>query len=83
MALGVIDITTQSYNGAATFRPDQVGSSYGWIRAVSGMVERPGDQVTFVAVNPNTARLTTDWFVDEALMLPAGAPAPSDIAPIT
>jgi hypothetical protein len=81
MALGVIDVTTQSYVAATTFKPDQIRSSYGWVRAITGMVQRPGDRLMFVAVNPNAAPLSTDWFVDEALMLPAGAPAPSDVAP--
>src|SRR6266851_4332245 len=61
MALGVIDVTTQSYVAATTFKPDQVRSSYGWVRAVSGMVQRPGDRLTFVAVNPSAAPLSTDW----------------------
>jgi SAM-dependent methyltransferase len=44
MSLGVIDVTTQTYAGATTYRADQVRSTYGWVRAVSGMVQRPGDR---------------------------------------
>lgn len=84
LELGVIDVTTQSYVGATAYRPDQVRSSYSWVRAVTGMVPQPGDRLTFVAVNSsNAAVLSTDWYVDEAQMVPAGASAPSDVRPLT
>jgi hypothetical protein len=83
MTLGVFDLTTQSWIGGTTYRARTLRSSYGWVKAVTGMVQRSDDHLVFGAeFDARSGQLRTDWFIDEAVILPAGAPAPTDSAPI-
>jgi hypothetical protein len=83
MTLGVFDLTTQSWIGGTTYRESTLRSSYGWVKAATGMVQRSGDRLVFGAeFDTRAGQLRTDWFIDEAVILPAGAPAPTDSPPI-
>lgn len=55
--------------GSATFRANQISTSYIWIRSnASPVTPPPGHRVRFRAVT--AATLGTDWFFDEAVMVP-------------
>lgn len=74
MILGLVDLTANHYAATSTFRPNQATTSYTWLLVASGVELNQGDVVRF---QTNIARrLTTDWYVDEALLVPAGSAAP-------
>jgi len=81
ISLGLFDTTAWTWVGGSRYSPSQAGSTYRWVRAATGAVPIPGDQLAFVSEFNSHRPATTDWFVDEAVMLPAGAPPPSDVAP--
>jgi hypothetical protein len=83
MTLGLFDLSAQTWVGGKTYRASALRSSYEWVKAVTGMVQRPGDRLVFIAESdPGAAHLSTDWFIDEGVILPAGSPPPTDITPI-
>jgi len=81
ISLGLFDTTAWTWVGGSRYSPSQAGSTYQWVRAATGAVPIPGHQLAFVSEFNSHRPATTDWFVDEAVMLPAGARAPSDVAP--
>ena len=83
MTLGLFDLSAQTWVGGKTYRASTLRNSYEWVKAVTGMVQRPGDRLVFIAESdPGGAHLSTDWFIDEGVILPAGSPPPTDITPI-
>ncbi|TAN34573.1 hypothetical protein EPN29_02555 [bacterium] len=82
MTLGLFDPTHQSWVGGTIYRASTLGTSYRWVKAVTGMVKRSGDPLVFAAeFDPHAGRLGTDWFIDEGVILPAGSPPPVDATP--
>jgi len=75
MTLGLWDDTGVGWLGSTTYRANQIGTSYVWIKAAAGVVPVAGHFVQFQAYAAST--LGTDWYIDRALMEPAGSPAPA------
>ncbi|HUZ30251.1 MAG TPA: hypothetical protein VMU90_13460, partial [Solirubrobacteraceae bacterium] len=81
ISLGLFDTTAWAWVGGSRYSPSQAGNTYQWVRATTGAAPIPGHQLAFVSEFNSHSPATTDWFVDEAVMLPAGSPPPSDVAP--
>jgi hypothetical protein len=80
MTLGVWDGTGRGWVGSKTFAPNQVGSTYSWVKVSTGLHPMPEHFVQFQAsftAQFGPATLSTDWFVDEAAMVPIGSAPPS------
>jgi hypothetical protein len=80
MTLGVWDGTARGWVGSKTFAPNQVGSAYSWVKVSTGLHPMPEHFVQFQAsftAQIGPATLSTDWFVDEAAMVPIGSPPPA------
>jgi hypothetical protein len=86
MTLGVLDTVTSTFvaGGAATFAANQVSTSYVWLQVTGGssMQLPAGHSLVFLANVSST--LGTDWFIDEAVLVPdnLGSPlicGPNDI----
>jgi hypothetical protein len=75
MTLGVVDIDTSKFLASTTLRPIQLRSAYSWVLVAANVVAPEGHLIRFQA--NVAARLSTDWFIDGATMVPAGSPAPS------
>jgi hypothetical protein len=75
MMLGMWDDTGVGWLGSTTFRANQVGTSYRWIKVAAGIVPVRGHLIQFQAYA--IATLGTDWYIDTAVMAPAGSPAPA------
>jgi hypothetical protein len=74
IVLAVVDLDAGRYIASATLRPNQVRSSYTWLLIASSITPTPGHHVRF---QTNIAsRLSTDWYLDQVLMVPAGTPVP-------
>jgi hypothetical protein len=84
MVLGLLDFTTYSLVGQTTFRASDIGTSYTWVRAVKDVTPNTGRPLVFLAeFNSHTRPLSTDWFIDEAMMVPAGLAGPTELTPTT
>jgi hypothetical protein len=80
MNLGVWDGTAPGWVVKKAYAPSQFGPSYAWVKVASGIF--PPDQhfirfqASFISqTGPTTVR--TNWFIDEAALLPIGSPPPS------
>jgi hypothetical protein len=74
MVLAVVDLDAGRYVASATLRPNQVRTSYTWVLVASGITPAAGHHARF---QTNIAsRLSTDWYLDQVLMVPAGTPVP-------
>lgn len=70
MLLGLVDVDTGSYAAAEIIPPSEATTRYGWLQVDSNLTFVPGHRLRFQA---NIAsRLSTDWFIDEAALVPAG-----------
>jgi hypothetical protein len=82
MVLGLLDHTTYQLLGQTTFRASGVRDSFTWVKAASSVKPRAAHPVLFIAeFNSRSGPLSTDWFIDEAMLVPAGSPAPAEITP--
>lgn len=80
MVLGALDETTWGLLGATIASPNHLADSYQWVEAAHDVTQQPGHRIAFVAeFHSHTSPLSTDWFVDEAMLLPAGSPPPTDL----
>lgn len=80
MTLGLWDATAGAFvgNGSTTFRANQAGTSYGWLKANTSLMVIPvGHNVQFRAVT--AATLGTDWFIDEAFLAPKTSAASGNL----
>jgi hypothetical protein len=74
MIFAVVDMDANRYIGSATFKPSQFKTTYTWVLIASDVTPTPGNLTRFQTNIP--AKLSTDWYVDAALMIPAGSPPP-------
>jgi hypothetical protein len=74
MVLGVVDEELGKYVGQAGVRPNQVGGGYRWMLVASNVTPTPGHRLKFQA--NIAAPLSTDWYLDKAVMVAAGTPMP-------
>jgi hypothetical protein len=68
MQLGLWDATSAGFVGSTTFKANQASTSYVWLLAAAGAVPVSGHNVRFAATK--AATLGTDWFIDEAVLVP-------------
>jgi len=72
MTLGLWDATAGAFvaAGSGTFAANQAATGYGWLRVTNaaGVLPTAGHQVRWRAVT--ALALGTDWFIDEAVVLP-------------
>lgn len=82
MTLGLWDVTASAFVASTTFKANQAGTIYSWLVAASAITPTAGHNMQFRAVTALT--LGTDWFIDEAVLLPRTLTAqnngPQDIA---
>jgi len=69
------DLTGQKYVASRTFAASEASTTYRWLPVASNVVPIEEHVVRF-QINIQ-AKLSTDWFVDEAIMTPAGSPPPA------
>lgn len=74
MILTVVDLNAGDYWSSASFSPSQVGTTYRWMLVASNVMPVSNHALRF-QVNV-AAQLSTDWYIDEAAMVPAGTPLP-------
>jgi hypothetical protein len=74
MIFALVDMDANRYIGSATFNPSQFKTTYTWVLVASDITPTPGNLMRFQT--NISAKLTTDWYVDAALMIPAGSPSP-------
>lgn len=75
LTLGLWDDQGARWVGSTTYRSDQVGTSYSWIKVASGVTPVAGHSVQFIASlirGPGT-----DWYIDEAVAVTAGSAPPT------
>lgn len=78
MMLGLYDYTAFTWIGASNYQANQIGTNFAWVRAAAGVTPRAGHRVVFLAeFNSHRAALGTDWYIDEAVVVPAGAAPPA------
>jgi len=80
MTLGLWDGTANTWVTFGRFAPTQVGTHYSWVRAAAAITPIPDHAVQYLATfNAQTgpATLTTDWYVDQAVMVPTGSSPPA------
>ena len=83
MTLGLWDSTSAAFvpSGSTTFNRTAASTSYAWMRAATAVTPTAGHNMRFQAVTALT--LGTDWFIDEAVMVPktltAANTGPQDI----
>jgi hypothetical protein len=74
MLLTVVDLQSNRYMGAASFSPSQVGTTYRWMLVASNVTPASNHTIRF---QTNIAtQLSTDWYIDQAALVPAGTPMP-------
>lgn len=80
MTFGLWDGTARAWAASESFAPNKVGADYAWIKAASGISPQSKHYVQFLATfttfGAPTASLSTDWFIDEAVLVPIGSPPP-------
>jgi hypothetical protein len=75
MTLGLWDDDAVVWAGATIYAPNQVRADYSWVKVAAGVTPSTGHHVQFLAsFQPSVG---TDWYVDEAVMVPSGLPAHS------
>ena len=75
IVLGLWDDQARNWIASTTYKPDQVGTSYSWIKVASAIHPAAGHSVHFLAAI--TLRVGTDWYVDEAVLVPTGSSPPA------
>jgi hypothetical protein len=74
MILGLWDDQSRSWVASTTYASGQASTRYQWLKVASGISPNPGHTYHFLAAA--TLRVGTDWYIDEALMVPSGSGAP-------
>ena len=74
MVLTLVDMDAGSYVASATVRPDEARTTYSWVRVAPNLDLSKTHQMRFQT--NIAAKLSTDWFVDEAALVPAGESMP-------
>jgi hypothetical protein len=74
ITLTLTDVTASKYMAAATFSADQANTTYSWLRIATNVIPTSGHSMRFQA--NVSATLTTDWYIDAAVMVPSGSPVP-------
>jgi hypothetical protein len=74
MILTVVDLNAGEYWSSASFSPSQVGTTYRWMLVASNVTPVSNHALRF-QVNV-AAQMSTDWYIDEAAMVPASTPMP-------
>jgi hypothetical protein len=79
MTLGLWDGTARVWVASRSIAPNQAGASYSWIKAAAGVAPPSKHYVQFLATftTQSGTTLSTDWFVDEAVLVPIGSPVPA------
>ena len=81
VTLGLWDGTARVWVASKSFAPNGVGAGYSWVEAAAGITPLSKHYVQFLATfttqGAPTASLSTDWFVDEAVLVPIGIPPPA------
>jgi hypothetical protein len=72
--LTLTDVSANVYTASTTFKPSHANTTYSWLLVASNVIPTSGHRVRF-QINVSGA-LSTDWYVDEAMMVPAGSPPP-------
>jgi hypothetical protein len=72
MTMGVWDNQAQAWLASPRYSANQISTSYTWIRVAAGVTTVPRHTIHFLA--SFTYRLGTDWYVDEAVMVPTASP---------
>jgi hypothetical protein len=76
MLLAVVDLDANRYMASAAFRPSQVFIAYSWVLIASNVTPPANHKIRFQT--NIAAPLSTDWYLDKAVMVPAGTALPSD-----
>lgn len=74
VVLGLVDVDASRYLAASTVPPIQFTDRYIWVLVASGVRPVGEDRIRFQT--NITAKLSTDWYIDEAAMVPVGTPMP-------
>jgi hypothetical protein len=80
LTLGVWDGTASTWVVSRAYASNQLGSVYSWVKVAAGIF--PVDQhyvqfqASFIGLS-GPATLSTDWFLDEAAIVPIGSPPPA------
>jgi hypothetical protein len=78
MTLGLWDYTAWRWVGSTVYAANQVGSIYSWVRVATSVTPEPGHRMVFIAeFASHTAPLSTDWYVDEGVVVPNRAGPPT------
>jgi hypothetical protein len=72
--LTLTDVSAYAYVASTTFKPSQANTVYSWLQVASNVTPTGGHRVRF-QINTSGAP-STDWYVDEAIMVPAGSGLP-------
>lgn len=75
MTLGLWDDQGVGWVGMTTYRANQIGTNYSWLRVASDVTPTSGHTVQFISSIKSGPG--TDWYIDEAVMLTAGSEAPT------
>lgn len=68
MQLGLWNSTDSTFVASTTYAANQSGTSYGWLRVAHAVTPTAAKNMRFRAVTTGT--LGTDWFIDEACLVP-------------
>jgi hypothetical protein len=68
------DVTANAYVASKTVKPSEANTAYSWLQVASNVIP-PGVHRVRFQINTSGA-LSTDWYVDEAIMVPAGSGLP-------
>jgi hypothetical protein len=74
MTLGLWDDTSGKWVGSTVYAANQAGTDYRWLKVTAGVTPVPGHYVVFIASIKDS--VGTDWYVDQAVMVPAGSAFP-------
>ena len=74
IVLGLVDVDAAQYAASQILRANDASTAYGWLQVASDLPLKQGHVVKFQTNIAN--RLTTDWYVDQAVMVAAGSPTP-------
>jgi hypothetical protein len=74
MVLGLWYDQNRNWVASTTYAPDKVATRYQWFKVAT--VTSPVPEHTYHFLASATLRVGTDWYVDEAVMLPAGSAFP-------
>ncbi|HET6311081.1 MAG TPA: hypothetical protein VFH00_08790 [Candidatus Nitrosotalea sp.] len=75
MTLGLWDDQKATWVGSTKYAPAQLRTSYSWVKVAASVTPVPGHSVQFIA--SFEGHLGTDWYVDEAVMVPMGSSEPA------